>query len=674
MTDVKEWLYFEWEKREDCTDSHLRSLLTLSGQGSTAGTLIRSRDAMRIPTIESSLLASVLLGVVTPLFGIAAYLAAREYEEDRSVAVFGELLARQTAEVEQEVVGLIEGLHSIGALFRSSEKVTREEFGVFTRDILDRHPEIQAIEWAPRVTAEERASHERAVRLEGPTRYRISARRPDGSSEAAPLAEEHYPVLYLEPRVENLPALGLDLASEAARRDALYRAIDTGEPTLTEPIELIQDPGNPGGALILLAVRDERQTPGTTGRAATRGLVLLAIRHRDVVEVAICRDHGRTPDRMYLRLFDEDSGKPLPILFSNTSDDEALARAPWTSTSRISIGGRHWVARGAPTELFLDEHRSTQPLFLGLTVFLITGLLYGTFLVLWKRSRRGARRRRDRLMSRVLSNVQEGVIVGDQRGRIRFVNDPIRRIMGPTIPDSPAEWSKACGCYMSDGQTPYPAGELPLVRAIRGEIVDPEDIYVLNDHNPDGLWLSVSGTPLLGEAGEPRGGVVLVRDITESREKQAHLQRLSNALDQTADMVVITDRGGKIIYVNPAFSKQTGYSVEDALGHTPRRRENLAAALGGLATELKRWVRRGDALERAAIAVPGRLLVPRVYAFWGGRRQTWRATALRRQQRRDHQQSAEPSPISGVERGWGETHLFSVLRGTHSLVRLPVER
>ncbi len=42
------------------------------------------------------------------------------------------------------------------------------------------------------------------------------------------------------------------------------------------------------------------------------------------------------------------------------------------------------------------------------------------------------------------------------------------------------------------------------------------------------------------------------------------------AVENTADAVIITDRKGKILYVNPAFLKITGYKKEETLGQTPR--------------------------------------------------------------------------------------------------------
>src|ERR1022692_1826857 len=42
------------------------------------------------------------------------------------------------------------------------------------------------------------------------------------------------------------------------------------------------------------------------------------------------------------------------------------------------------------------------------------------------------------------------------------------------------------------------------------------------------------------------------------------------AVEQAADGIVITDRDGKIQYVNPAFTTMTGYTREEAVGQNPR--------------------------------------------------------------------------------------------------------
>ncbi len=60
------------------------------------------------------------------------------------------------------------------------------------------------------------------------------------------------------------------------------------------------------------------------------------------------------------------------------------------------------------------------------------------------------------------------------------------------------------------------------------------------------------------------------RDITERKRAEAERERLLSAIEQAAEAIVITDREGAIQYVNPAFSRVTGYSREEALGKNPR--------------------------------------------------------------------------------------------------------
>lgn len=60
-----------------------------------------------------------------------------------------------------------------------------------------------------------------------------------------------------------------------------------------------------------------------------------------------------------------------------------------------------------------------------------------------------------------------------------------------------------------------------------------------------------------------------VRDITERTQAAEQMQKLSSAIEQTADSVMITNRDGIIEYVNPAFEITTGYRSADAIGFKP---------------------------------------------------------------------------------------------------------
>ena len=66
------------------------------------------------------------------------------------------------------------------------------------------------------------------------------------------------------------------------------------------------------------------------------------------------------------------------------------------------------------------------------------------------------------------------------------------------------------------------------------------------------------------------GTVVSVRNVTARHRADLEMRRLTAAIRQTADAVIVTDATGAIEYVNPAFERVTGYSSDEVLGQNPR--------------------------------------------------------------------------------------------------------
>jgi len=61
-----------------------------------------------------------------------------------------------------------------------------------------------------------------------------------------------------------------------------------------------------------------------------------------------------------------------------------------------------------------------------------------------------------------------------------------------------------------------------------------------------------------------------VRDISERKNVEERLRKLSSAVEQSPAIVVITDTQGTIEYVNSKFTQVTGYTAEEAIGQNPR--------------------------------------------------------------------------------------------------------
>ncbi|MGE5471533.1 MAG: PAS domain S-box protein [Bacteroidota bacterium] len=65
-------------------------------------------------------------------------------------------------------------------------------------------------------------------------------------------------------------------------------------------------------------------------------------------------------------------------------------------------------------------------------------------------------------------------------------------------------------------------------------------------------------------------GISLAIVFAERKQAEAELRKLSLAVAQSPVSIIITDLGGRIEYVNPAFTRVSGYSPADILGQTPR--------------------------------------------------------------------------------------------------------
>ena len=79
----------------------------------------------------------------------------------------------------------------------------------------------------------------------------------------------------------------------------------------------------------------------------------------------------------------------------------------------------------------------------------------------------------------------------------------------------------------------------------------------------------IYSTPITRD-GAPVGLRGIVVDISARKQTEAELRRLSRAVEQSANTVVITDTKGYIEYVNPKFTETTGYSREEAVGQHTR--------------------------------------------------------------------------------------------------------
>jgi PAS domain S-box-containing protein len=504
------------------------------------------------------ILSGALLGFTT---WRAVSAGDRERAENRFSDYFSvraDLLAGRVYDIAQELNKLKS---------RVSDAVDRAEFARGSSEILFGDASIGAVEWAPRVTAAERSIHERQAQAEGLKAYRIRALDGSGQIVDAQPKAEYFPVRYVYPYEPNRRAVGLDLSSERDRDAALKEARESGNLVLTDALNLVQEAGVSTGFLAVLPVYAGRRTGPRSNPDGLAGFLVLVIHLETILrESMILGDAG-----ISFQLVNDSPGR-LPDVLSSSSDWDSRDPYPEGVAVRlIQIGGRHWRLMGKPSSSFVLAGKTRRPLFLAVGVLLMWGAV-GTFVLLRNvRSEKIRQRKHRRTLAAVVESLSEGVVVADAAGRMTVFNNMAKRIVGLGLSDAdPGQWPAEYGCFLPDTTTQFEPDRLPLARAVRGEEIRDEEMFIRNPAVPDGVWISVNGSPLIDERGARTGGVVAFRDVTERKRQDEKLLLLSNAVEQTADVVFITDRNGKIEYVNPAFEVTTGYSREEALGQSPR--------------------------------------------------------------------------------------------------------
>lgn len=107
-------------------------------------------------------------------------------------------------------------------------------------------------------------------------------------------------------------------------------------------------------------------------------------------------------------------------------------------------------------------------------------------------------------------------------------------------------------------------------------------------------WLSWSGRPYQ----DTRQLFSVARDVTDSRQVREQLRLLETCISRLNDIVIITEAepqsspGPRIVYVNDAFERHTGYTREEVIGQTPRLLQGPKTqrdALARIGAAMRQW-------------------------------------------------------------------------------------
>ena len=282
--------------------------------------------------------------------------------------------------VETQLARVVETVAGTAALIEAAPGLGDGDFATYTARMLARLPVLEALEWSPR-----------------------------GS------------------------------AGEPAREEALQRAVETGEVTISDPIHAAR--AEPGGWSFLLVAPVRAPPPAETERRPpVRGFAIGVVRFADLIAAAFSERATTGGGRLAWQLAGEDAGGRGVVLWSSvTSGAVEEPRAGASLQRTIVAGGQRWTLVARPTDSALRAGRSSSPALLGAASFSGWQLLVALSAVLtWRGRERQERRRIEReraeqLTQRLASAVEQtadGVLITDRSGVIEYVNPAFEQTTG----------------------------------------------------------------------------------------------------------------------------------------------------------------------------------------------------------------------------------------------------
>ena len=313
--------------------------------------------------------AVVFVSVATASLAMAgyAYVAATDAARIKFESTADDAVSRIETRLELH----LSMLRATLALFKTGNgMVSRDALRSFVAalDIKDRYAGVRGLGYARLLrNGGERAAEDDLARNYG---GQIKVWPPDGGAMRTPIT-------LLEPLDErNRAALGYDMMSEPARRAAMTRAMEMGEPRATGPVSLVQDANATpqAGFLVylplVLGVSDD--APVAQRMAATAGFVYAPFRTGDLFSAAL----SKAPILPLAIEVHDGEVKPETLIFrSQTPPDRSMGK--FETSRQVQVAGRTWQLRFEPTSNFAWPASRMAAIALGLFgLALATALAY----------------------------------------------------------------------------------------------------------------------------------------------------------------------------------------------------------------------------------------------------------------------------------------------------------
>jgi PAS domain S-box-containing protein len=526
----------------------------------------------QLPRSGTLLIAAVfLLGLC--LAAGAAWWRQNDIDQDAEIQ-FQHSVERVMFDIIRRFRQPVFGLNGAKGLYAVSTRVQRAAFQAYveSRDLSKEFPGVRGFGFIQHVMRSELDVFVAAERADGAPGFTIRQLVDRNHDDL-------YIIKFIEPAADNAGAQGLDIGSEANRRAAAQRAIDSGEPAITAAITLVQDNRKTPGVLLFVPVYAHGTHPANADerRAALVGLLYAPIVIAELLDKMADVGAGRID----FELFDRAPGTPGGTLLYDA--DHHLENSPAAKAAlngrRLSITrplslplGDLTLQASSSTEFDAAIDRSSKWLvFAGIA-------LLSTMLALLLRQQATGRRRAEALAHQMTEQLRQ-----DQERSSDFSR-------------SAADWfwetdAEHRFCYFSDNfEAVYGLAPGRLLGKSRKDLLVPDAMnpaetiaahmaqldarrpfknfeYRIRIGEGDIRWIMVSGLPHADAGGHfagYRGTGTLVTERKQMLEALQESEARHRAQFEHAKlpMLLIDPKDGAIVDGNEAAGSYYGYSRE----------------------------------------------------------------------------------------------------------------
>jgi PAS domain S-box-containing protein len=501
-----------------------------------------------------------------------------------------------------------------GVVVTSGEHgISRELFHRYSlsRDIAVEFPGARGFGFIRRVAKDNEARFIEQARAEGKADFAIRQLNPHD--------DERFVIQYIEPITGNAQALGLDIGSESARRQAALEAMRSGQVRLTAPITLVQAGKPQQSFLILMPIYSGASTPVTV---AEREAQAFGWAFAPLLTEEVLRGLELDQSELHLILRDTTSADRQEVFYQSAESTPAPP-VILTQTVERDVYGRRWQVELEAYPAYIKKLQQTSPGFVMALGGLLTVLLATLIGVLSVSRQRQLQVLAGQVrLAAIVESSTDGIIGNSLAGNVTSWNRGAAELFGYSA-------AEAIGRPLLELIVPADreAEETDILRRTRlGERVANFDT---KRRCKDGrlIDVSVSIAPIYDETGQPVGISKTIRDVSAQKAAEAQVLQLNASLEaqvikRTAELselnvllssvmssaskvsIIATDVDGVIRLFNHGAEQMLGYRAEEMVGKQTPALIHVAEEVQSRSAQLSQYY--GESIEgfRALVHKP----------------------------------------------------------------------